>query len=86
MAESDGRKWTSAQVRAKHKEFLFPSVGTFYEEPVCLDSGKGARLKDLDGREYLDFFGGILTVSLGQAHPKVNAALHAQIDRICIVY
>lgn len=82
MSESSGRKWTSAEVRAKHKEFLFPSVGTFYEEPVCLDSGKGARLKDLDGREYLDFFGGILTVSLGQAHPKVNAALHAQIDRL----
>ena len=82
MAESGGRKWTSAEVRAKHKEFLFPSVGTFYEEPVCLDSGKGARLTDLDGREYLDFFGGILTVSLGQAHPKVNAALHAQIDRL----
>lgn len=72
----------SADVRARHKQFLFPSVGTFYEEPVCLDSGKGARLKDVDGREYLDFFGGILTVSLGQTHPKVNAALHAQIDRL----
>jgi alanine-glyoxylate transaminase/(R)-3-amino-2-methylpropionate-pyruvate transaminase len=82
-ADSRGRKtWTSAEVRAKHKELLFPSVGTFYEEQVVLDSGKGARLKDLDGREYLDFFGGILTVSLGQAHPKVNAALHAQIDRL----
>lgn len=76
------RKWTSAELRKRHKEVLFPSVGTFYEEPVCLDEGKGARLKDLDGREYLDFFGGILTVSLGQAHPKVNAALHAQIDRL----
>lgn len=76
------RKWTSSELRAKHKELLFPSVGTFYEEPVCLDEGKGARLKDLDGREYLDFFGGILTVSVGQAHPKVNAALKAQIDRL----
>lgn len=76
------RKWTSAELRAKHKELLFPSVGTFYEEPVCLDEGKGARLTDLDGRTYLDFFGGILTVSVGQAHPKVNAALHAQIDRL----
>ncbi|MBX3231541.1 MAG: aspartate aminotransferase family protein [Labilithrix sp.] len=76
------RKWSSAELRKKHKEVLFPSVGTFYEEPVCLDEGKGARLKDLDGREYLDFFGGILTVSLGQTHPKVNAALHAQIDRL----
>src|SRR5687767_11254078 len=76
------RKWTSAEVRAKHQELLFPSVGTFYEEPVCLDEGKGARLKDLDGREYLDFFGGILTVSVGQTHPKVNAAVKAQIDRL----
>lgn len=75
-------KWTSEELRRKHKEVLFPSVGTFYQDPVCLDEGKGTRLKDLDGREYLDFFGGILTVSVGQAHPKVNAALHAQIDRL----
>ena len=39
-------------------------------------------MRDVDGREYLDFFGGILTLSVGHAHPKVNAALHAQIDRI----
>ncbi len=76
------KKWSSAELRAKHKELLFPSVGTFYEEPVCLDEGKGARLTDLDGRTYLDFFGGILTVSVGQANPKVNAAIHAQLDRL----
>src|ERR1700743_2746095 len=76
------RKWTGAELRNKHKELLFPSVGTFYQDPVCLDEGKGGRLKDLDGREYLDFFGGILTVSVGQTHPKGNAALHAQIDRL----
>ena len=76
------KKQSAADVRAKHKEFLFPSVATYYEESVVLDSGKGSRLKDLDGREYLDFFGGILTVSLGQSHPKVNAAVKAQIDRL----
>lgn len=73
---------TSAEVRAKHKEFLFPSCANYYEEPIVLDRGKGARLEDLDGRSYLDFFGGILTVSLGQAHEGVNRALHAQIDRL----
>ncbi len=76
------KEFTSAEVRAKHKEFLFPSVANYYAEPVALESGKGSRLKDLDGRQYLDFFGGILTVSLGQAHEKVNAALHAQIERL----
>jgi 4-aminobutyrate aminotransferase-like enzyme len=73
---------TSAEVRAKHKEFLFPSCANYYEEPVVLDRGKGVRLEDLDGASYLDFFGGILTVSLGQAHDGVNRALHAQIDRL----
>ncbi len=73
---------TSAEVRAKHKKFLFASVANYYEEPVVLESGKGSRLKDLDGKTYLDFFGGILTVSLGQANERVNAALHAQIDRL----
>ncbi len=75
-------KRTSADVRAKHKEFLFPSLANYYAESVCLDEGNGSRVKDLDGVEYLDFFGGILTVSLGQAHPKVNARVHAQIDRL----
>lgn len=73
---------TSAEVRAKHREFLFPSCANYYDEPVVLDRGKGARLEDLDGNRYLDFFGGILTVSLGQAHDGVNRALHAQIDRL----
>jgi alanine-glyoxylate transaminase/(R)-3-amino-2-methylpropionate-pyruvate transaminase len=73
---------TSAEVRAKHKEFLFPSCANYYKEPVALESGKGSRLKDLDGQTYLDFFGGILTVSLGQAHERVNAAIHAQVDRL----
>jgi alanine-glyoxylate transaminase / (R)-3-amino-2-methylpropionate-pyruvate transaminase len=72
----------SAKIRAKHAEYLFPSVGTYYAESVCLDKGSGARLTDVDGKQYLDFFGGILTVSLGQAHPRVNAAVKAQIDRL----
>ncbi len=75
-------KLTSADVRAKHKEFLFPSVANYYKEPVVLESGHGARVRDLDGTSYLDFFGGILTVSVGQTHEKVNAALKAQIDRL----
>lgn len=73
---------SSSDIRQKHKQFLFPSVANYYEEPVAIESGKGLRLKDYDGKEYLDFFGGILTVSLGQAHPKVNAAVKAQLDRL----
>ena len=73
---------TSADVRAKHREYLFPAVANYYREPLVLAEGKGLRLKDLDGREYLDFFGGILTVSVGHANDHVNAAVKAQLDRL----
>ncbi len=77
------KKITSAEVRAKHKEFLFPSVANYYgDESVVLESGKGSRVKDLDGNQYLDFFGGILTLSLGHADEKVNSAVKAQMDRL----
>jgi alanine-glyoxylate transaminase / (R)-3-amino-2-methylpropionate-pyruvate transaminase len=71
----------SDSVRAKHREFLF---GTFnyYEEPVVMSEGKGVRLKDLDGKDYLDFFGGILTISVGHCNNAVNDAVIAQIRRL----
>jgi alanine-glyoxylate transaminase / (R)-3-amino-2-methylpropionate-pyruvate transaminase len=75
-------KPTSADIRAKHKQFLFPSVANYYEESVVLTDGKGSYVTDLDGRKYLDFFGGILTVSVGHANEKVNTAVKAQMDRI----
>jgi alanine-glyoxylate transaminase/(R)-3-amino-2-methylpropionate-pyruvate transaminase len=77
------KKMTSADVRAKHKEFLFPSVANYYgDESVVLESGKGLRVKDLDGKSYLDFFGGILTLSLGHADERVNSAVRAQMERL----
>ncbi len=72
----------AASIRAKEKEFLFPSVGHYYQEPIVLESGSGTRVRDIDGREYLDFFGGILTLSLGHCNPRVNEPLKAQIDRL----
>jgi 4-aminobutyrate aminotransferase-like enzyme len=72
----------SKEVRELHKKHLFKAVGNFYEEPVVLDEGNGTRLKDLDGNEYLDFFGGILTVSVGHANPDVNKAVIEQIGRL----
>ncbi|MEO8431868.1 MAG: aspartate aminotransferase family protein [Acidobacteriota bacterium] len=69
-------------VREKHREFLFPATIQYYKEPVVLTEGKGLRIRDADGNEYLDFFGGILTVSVGHANDRVNAAVRAQIDRL----
>ena len=79
---SESKKTTSADVRAKHKKYLFASTANYYEESVVLADGKGSYVTDLDGRKYLDFFGGILTVSVGHANDRVNAAVKAQMDRI----
>jgi alanine-glyoxylate transaminase/(R)-3-amino-2-methylpropionate-pyruvate transaminase len=75
-------KTRGAEIGAKFKQYLFPSNATYYAEPLALESGSGTRVRDFDGREYLDFFGGILTVSVGHANPRVNEAVRAQIDRL----
>jgi len=46
--------------------------------PLTIVSGKGARLWDDEGREYLDFVGGWAVTSLGHAHPVVAEALAEQ--------
>jgi alanine-glyoxylate transaminase / (R)-3-amino-2-methylpropionate-pyruvate transaminase len=72
----------SKTIRAKHREFLLPAVTNYYEEPIVPFEGKGARVTDLDGRTYLDFFGGILTISVGHANERVVAAVTRQVQRL----
>ncbi len=73
---------TNAEVTARQKDVLFPSISTFYAEPIAFARGEGSRLWDVEGTEYLDLFGGILTVSLGHAEPRVTAAVVDQVKRL----
>ncbi len=73
---------SAEEVRAKHAKYLLPAVANYYAEPIVLESAAGLRVRDVDGREYLDFFGGILTVSIGHCDPRVTEPLKAQIDRL----
>ena len=72
----------SQKVRDKHKKYIFDAVKNYYKEPIVVSDAKGSRVKDLDGKSYLDFFGGILTVSIGHANEEVNAAVKAQINHL----
>jgi 4-aminobutyrate aminotransferase-like enzyme len=69
-------------IHKKHKEFLFSSVINYYQKPLVLAKGTGRRISDIEGKEYLDFFGGILTVSVGHSHPRICSAVKEQIDRL----
>ncbi|MGH9914880.1 MAG: aminotransferase class III-fold pyridoxal phosphate-dependent enzyme, partial [Pyrinomonadaceae bacterium] len=66
----------------KHKEFLFPAVATYYQEPIAIVRGEGMHVWDDAGNRYLDCFGGVLTVSLGHVNPKVNAVIIEQIKQL----
>ena len=60
-------------------------MNTFGERmPVAFDHGKGVMLYDTEGKEYLDFFAGIATNSLGYAHEKVMNAMIEQVKQIDI--
>jgi 4-aminobutyrate aminotransferase/(S)-3-amino-2-methylpropionate transaminase len=47
-----------------------------------IDSAKGAILRDVDGREYIDFGGGIAVMNVGHSHPKVVAAIQQQAAKL----
>lgn len=53
-------------------------LGTYARLPLAIAKGRGSRVWDTDGREYLDFLAGIAVNSVGHCHPKVVAAVTAQ--------
>ncbi len=64
------------------KEFLFPAVFHYYRQPLVIARAKGQYVWDADGNQYLDFFGGIVTVSVGHCNDTVNARVHRQLDTL----
>jgi len=76
------QRTASDEVVRRHKEYLWPSVANFYEKPLVADRGSMQYLWDLEGRRYLDFFGGILTISVGHANPKVTGKVQEQMGRL----
>ncbi len=70
------------EVLDKHREYLFSCVANYYEDPLVVDHAKGSYVYDLDGKEYLDFFGGIVTISVGHCNDRVTRAIQQQTGRL----
>jgi acetylornithine/N-succinyldiaminopimelate aminotransferase len=68
----------SASVVREADRVLFRN---YKRAPVAFSHGRGVKLVDLEGREYLDFIGGIAVSSLGHAHPALAAAIAGQAAR-----
>ena len=70
------------EILLAQKEYLFPAIFHYFKEPLVVSHAKDQYVWDIDGNQYLDFFGGIVTVSVGHCNDAVNRKVHAQIDKL----
>lgn len=70
------------EILDKQRAYLWPNHILYYTDPLPLDHGEGLYVWDVDGTRYLDFFGGILTTSVGHNNPKVVERVRAQVGKM----
>ena len=70
------------EVLALRHQYVSPGVLTYYREPLMVVEGHMQYLWDETGRQYLDAFAGIVTVSVGHCHPDVIEKVHEQNGRL----
>ena len=66
------------EIAELHKQYVMPT----YAPGLALVRGKGTRVWDAEGNEYLDFLGGIAVNVLGHSHPKLVKAIRQQAARL----
>jgi acetylornithine/N-succinyldiaminopimelate aminotransferase len=57
-------------------------MNTYGRQPLVLIKGRGTRVFDSDGKEYIDFVSGVAVNNLGHCHPRVVVALQKQAQRL----
>src|SRR6266478_4929675 len=73
---------SKTEVLALRKQYLSPGLVTYYQEPLLIVEGKMQYLWDETGKQYLDAFAGIVTVSVGHCHPYVVDKVREQVGRL----
>ena len=71
----------TSEILEKQKKYLWPNHLLYYTEPLPLERGDGMYVWDVEGKKYLDFFGGILTTSVGHNRPEVTQAVREQAEK-----
>ena len=76
---SDSTNMNTKDIEALYQKYVLP---TYSRTSVCLVKGKGSKVWDLEGKEYLDFFPGWAVSGLGHCHPAVVHALKHQAPKL----
>ena len=69
-----------AELLRRHRAVMPSWITLLYEQPIEIVAGSGRRVTDGEGRRYLDFFGGILTNSVGYDIAEISDAVRRQVD------
>ncbi len=64
---------------------LFPWAAQSVVNPTEIKSARGVYITDTTGKTYLDFASQLVSVNCGHNHPKINKAIHKQLDQLCYV-
>ncbi len=70
----------AAELLERHRKVLPSWLLLYYERPIEIVQGRDTRVWDSAGKEYLDFFGGIVTTISGHLMTRMVEALKAQVD------
>nr|CAG4716034.1 unnamed protein product [Naegleria fowleri] len=70
------------EVERLRKTYLSPGLLTYYQKPVMIVEGKKQYVFDEKGKRYLDFFGGIVTISVGHCHEEIVKAGTEQMKKL----
>ena len=60
------------EIVAKKQQYMYPAVANYFADPLPMERGEMQHIWDVDGKRYLDFFGGIVTVGVGHANPRIT--------------
>ncbi|MGD8218244.1 4-aminobutyrate--2-oxoglutarate transaminase [Pseudomonas thivervalensis] len=71
---------TNADLMARRTAAVPRGVGQIH--PIFAESAKNATVTDVEGREFIDFAGGIAVLNTGHVHPKIIAAVTAQLNKL----
>ena len=74
---------TSVDILERYRKVMFPAAAPYHgESPLVAERAKDQYIWDVEGARYLDFFGGILTVSVGHCNDEITERTMAQLRKL----
>jgi 4-aminobutyrate aminotransferase-like enzyme len=74
---------TADSIKARYQNVMFPAAAPYHgDNPLVVDHAQDQYIWDVDGKQYLDLFGGVLTVSVGHCNPEITARTIEQLQKV----